>query len=145
MVGFLAGGYALLTARSHAKTAGILLGFCGLSMLFVYLTLEVNSLLHIYVDGLRHGGISILRSLFALVLIMRGITKDLRVLRYLGLALFAIVCWKVFFVDLSQLDQFYRIFAFILLGILVLCGSFIYLKYQDTFVVKTPSNKEEVP
>ncbi len=143
VVGFLAGGYALLTSRSHAKSAGIALGFGSLIMLFIYLTLEVNSLMHTYVEGLRPGGVSILWSLFALALILRGIAKDLRILRYLGLALFAIVAWKVFFVDLSLLDQFYRIVAFILLGILVLCGSFIYLKYQDSFVVKAPPKEEK--
>ncbi|MCA9230889.1 MAG: DUF2339 domain-containing protein [Planctomycetales bacterium] len=145
VVGFLAGGYALLTNRAHAKSAGAVLGFASLSMLFIYLTLELNSLLHTYVEGLRPGGISILWSLFALALILRGIGKNLRVLRYLGLALFAIVAWKVFFVDLSRLDQFYRIVAFVLLGILLLCGSFVYLKYQDSFAVKSQSKEEEVP
>jgi uncharacterized membrane protein len=145
VVGFLGGCYALLTSRSHAKTVGIVLGFCSLAMLFIYLSLEVNSLLQFYVEGLRPGGVSILWSLFALALILRGISKDLRILRYLGLALFAIVAWKVFFVDLSRLDQFYRIIAFIVLGILVLCGSFVYLKYQDMFAVKTPIDEEEEP
>ncbi len=144
VVGFLAGGYALLRGRSHAKSTGLVLGFCGLGMLFIYLTLEVNSLLHTYAEGLRPGGVSILWSLFALALILRGITKNERVLRYLGLALFAIVAWKVFFVDLSRLDQFYRIIAFVLLGILVLCGSFLYLKFQDSLVFKT-SKKEDAP
>ncbi len=145
VVGFLVGGYALLAGRTHAKTAGVVLGFCGLSMLFIYLTLEVNSLLYTYVEGLRPGGISILWSLFALALILRGIAKSERVVRYLGLMLFAIVAWKVFFVDLSRLDQFYRIVAFLVLGILVLCGSFIYLKFQDSFALKAPSQEEEVP
>jgi uncharacterized membrane protein len=144
VVGFLAGGYALLRGRAHAKTAGLVLGFCGLGMLFIYLTLEVNSLLHTYAEGLRPGGVSILWSLFALALILRGIKKNERVMRYLGLALFAIVAWKVFFVDLSRLDQFYRIIAFVLLGILVLCGSFLYLKFQDSLVFKTPK-KEDAP
>jgi len=143
VVGFFAGGYGLLNGRPQAKSAGIVLGFCGLGMLFIYLTLEVNSLLHTYVEGLRPGGVSILWSLFALAVILRGIAKQLRVLRYLGLALFAIVAWKVFFVDLSRLDQFYRIIAFIILGLLVLCGSFIYLKYQDAFIVKAPPKRAE--
>ena len=145
VVGFLAGGYALLKGRSHAKSAGIVLGFGSLCMLFIYLTLEVNSLLHTYREGLRPGGISILWALFALALILRGIAKNIRIIRYLGLALFAIIAWKVFFVDLSRLDQFYRIIAFILIGILVLSGSFIYLKYQDSFVVKAPPKEEEEP
>ena len=81
------------------------------------------------------------KGLVLLALILGGIVKNLRVLRYLGLALFAIVASKVFFVDLARLDQFYRIIAFILLGILTLCGSFLYLKFQDAFVLKTPSKK----
>jgi uncharacterized membrane protein len=145
VVGFLAGGYALLTNRSHSKSVGIVLGFCSLAMLFIYLTLEVNSFLHFYFTGFESGGVSILWSLFALALILRGISKDLRILRYLGLALFAIVAWKIFFVDLSRLGQFYRIIAFIVLGILVICGSFIYLKYQDAFVVKSSPEEEDEP
>ena len=60
------------------------------------------------------------------------------------MALFAIVAWKVFFVDLERLDQFYRIVAFIVLGILVLCGSFVYLKYRETFATQEPADKEDV-
>jgi uncharacterized membrane protein len=63
--------------------------------------------------------------------------------RYLGLGLFAIVVWKVFFLDLSQLDQIYRIVAFLLLGILVLAGSFVYLKYRDSFA--TTIVEDEAP
>ena len=58
--------------------------------------------------------------------------------------MFAIVAWKVFFVDLERLDQLYRIVAFILLGILVLCGSFVYLKYRETFALQKPANKDDV-
>jgi uncharacterized membrane protein len=63
----------------------------------------------------------------------------------LGLALFAVVTWKVFFVDLAQLDQFYRIVAFVLLGILALIGSFAYLKYRDQFTTKSESEQGETP
>ncbi|MFO0935023.1 MAG: DUF2339 domain-containing protein [Gemmataceae bacterium] len=133
VIGFLAGAYALLTSRQRTKTAGVFLGFCSLAVLFIYLTLEVNSFLFTYMDGLRMGGVSILWSLFALGLILRGIMRNFPVLRYLGLALFAIVSAKVFFVDLAELDQFYRIIAFIVLGILILCGSLLYLKFRESF------------
>ena len=143
VIGFLGGAYSLLVGRAKAKGAGVFLGMTSLGLLFVYLTLEVNSFLHVYVEGLRPGGISILWSLFALGLILRGIAKNVRPLRYLGLALFAIVAWKVFFIDLSRLDQFYRIVAFIVLGILTLCGSFLYLKYQETFALESPADDHE--
>ena len=57
-------------------------------------------------------------------------------LRYAGLILFLVVVLKVFFVDLDRLDSFYRIIAFIILGILTLAGSFMYLKYRETFALE---------
>lgn len=134
VVGFFTAAYALFVGKPHTRSAGIFFGFAGLSLLFVYLSLEVNSFLFHYVPGLRTGGVSILWALFALSLILRGIWGNIKVLRYVGLVLFAIVAWKVFFVDLSQLDQLYRIVAFLILGMLLLVGSFIYLKYRDSFV-----------
>lgn len=136
IAGFLAGGYLVLSRGKHLPEAASFFGFTALATLFTYLTLEVNSFLHTYNEGLRAGGVSILWALFALGLILRGIAKNAKPVRYLGLGLFAVVAWKVFFIDLSRLDQFYRIVAFIVLGVLVLCGSFIYLKYRDAFAVK---------
>jgi uncharacterized membrane protein len=100
----------------------------------VFLTLELNTFLSDFVPALRAGGISILWSLFALGLIVGGIHKQVGALLYTGLALFTVVGFKVFFSDLASLDQFYRIIAFILLGVLTLCGAFLYLKYRRTFV-----------
>ena len=61
--------------------------------------------------------------MFVLVLIIRGIARNRWVIRYLGLGLFAVVAWKVF-IHMSRLDPFYKIVAFVILGILVLTGSF---------------------
>lgn len=133
VVGFFTAAYALLIGKPHSKSVGVFFGFAALSLLFVYLSLEVNSFLFHYVPGLRTGGVSILWSIFALALILRGIWRNVKALRYIGLMLFAIVAWKVFFIDLSQLDQLYRIVAFLVLGIMLLFGSFIYLKYRDSF------------
>jgi uncharacterized membrane protein len=137
VIGFLSVGYAALVKQTDAQEkAGKALGLSALGLLFVYLTLEVNTLLHAYVDGLRPGGVSILWAAFALGLILRGIAYREAVVRYLGLGLFAVVAWKVFFVDLAQLDQIYRIVAFLSLGILVLAGSFMYLKFRDSFATE---------
>ncbi len=143
VVGFLAGGYALLTSRSHTRDIAVVLGGTSLGLLFVYLTLEVNSFFMAFdsLRGMRYGAISISWSLFALGVILPGITRNTRALRYVGLALFGIVTWKVFFIDLSELEQVYRIIAFILLGVLVLCGSFVYLKYRDSFAITEPQDR----
>ncbi len=122
-------------ARAAAGTA--------LALLFLYATLEVNATLDMYIPGLRAGGVSILWSLFALSFILAGILKNLRVLRYLGLLLFAVVAGKVFFIDLARLEQLYRIVAFVLLGGLVLCGSLLYLRYGHHFTLKNEREREK--
>jgi uncharacterized membrane protein len=134
--GFFGVAYALVAARRRPAEAKTVFASCGLGVLFVYSTLELNTYLHSYLDGMRYGGISILWSLFALSFLLVGILRNLRMLRYAGLTLFAIVAYKVFFVDLAQLDSFYRIIAFIILGLLVLTASFIYLKFRESFAVE---------
>ncbi len=111
-----------------------------LGMTFVFLTFELNTFLSQYLPALRPGGISILWSLFALGLILGGIHKSAGSLRLTGLGVFTIVGFKIFFSDLASLDQFYRVIAFVLLGVLILCGAFLYLKYRQTFakVTSTP-------
>lgn len=126
--------------QQHTRIA---FGGLSVALLFLTLSLELNSFLYAienwYDLRLRTGGISILWSLFALSFVLVGIRKAVRPLRLIGLSLFALVAWKVFAVDLANLDQIYRIVAFILLGVLVLCGSFVYLKYRHEFEVdETP-------
>jgi uncharacterized membrane protein len=135
VIAFLAAAYRMARVDEKMEDSAGILGLASVALLFVYLTLEVNSFLHTYVDGLRAGGVSILWSLFALGLILRGIAKNVRLLRYMGLVLFATVAAKVFLFDLANLDSFFRIIAFIVLGILVMSGSFVYLKYRDRFAV----------
>lgn len=131
IIAFLAFAFLRLPAAGSVRN---LLGSAALVLLFVFLSLELNSMLHRYVPGLRSGGVSILWALFGLSLVFAGIKRRMRALRLAGLALFAVVAWKVFFVDLARLDQLYRIVAFIILGMLALVGSFAYMRYQQAFI-----------
>ena len=79
---------------------------------------------------------SITWALFALAFLVVGIRHRLSALRYCGLALFGIVAVKVFTSDLDSLDSFYRIIAFLILGVLLLLGSFLYLRFRETFAVE---------
>jgi uncharacterized membrane protein len=110
-----------------------LAGWLVLGLAFVFLSLELNTFLAQFVPALRPGGISILWSVFALGLIMGGIHKNAGALRFVGLGLITLVVFKVFLSDLASLDQFYRIIAFILLGILILSGAYLYLRHRQTF------------
>jgi hypothetical protein len=142
IVGFFGGSYALIAGQGRAADIRKVLGAAGLGMLFVYLTMEVNSYLHAFHPGLQAGGVSIVWAAFALGLIMRGIAKNVPGVRYAGLALFAIVSGKVFFHDLASLGDFWKIIAFVLLGVLLLAGSFVYLRYREKFETAAASVKE---
>lgn len=142
IVAFLLVAATLISRRKLDARASTSFAIAGTAVLLIYLTLEVNSYLNTFLPGLRAGGVSILWSIFAFVWLLRGIWKNRRALRYAGLILFSIVVAKVFFRDLNELDQFYRIIAFIVLGVVVLAGSFIYLKYRETFAVESATAEQ---
>lgn len=83
--------------------------------------------------GFQAGAVSLVLTIFALVWITAGIWQRSGLLRYTGLAVLARVVVKIFWFDLRELDAFYRIIAFIVLGVLVLCGALLYLRFRDTF------------
>ncbi|HLA83814.1 MAG TPA: DUF2339 domain-containing protein [Thermoguttaceae bacterium] len=149
MLGILA--YRVAGGDENARVARAVFASLAVLMAFIWSTLELNTFLALKVPGLRAGGISILWSAFALGLIISGMRRRVAALRYVGLGLFGIVVWKVFFVDLARLDPIYKIVAFAVLGVLVLCGALVYLKYRDVFAVgpktgdtlpETESNEE---
>jgi uncharacterized membrane protein len=142
VIGFLVGGYSLFTKRETPIPVRPILGFASLAMLFVYLTLEVNSYLYHNNDGLRAGGISVLWALFAIVLVWQGIARREAVIRYLGLALFAIVTAKVFMVDLANSDPIWRIVALMVLGVLFFAGAFLYFREPDKVPAATTDSEE---
>jgi hypothetical protein len=72
---------------------------------------------------------SIAWALFALLLLIIGIRKRIAATRYAGLALLGITVVKLFFHDLSQLDQLYRIGAFIAVAVIAIVASFLYQRF----------------
>lgn len=131
----------LRVANVDSGNMGMWLAGSSLVLLFSFLSLEVNSMLYQYVPGLRSGGVSILWAVFALTLVFKGIKRQISMLRMIGLGLFALVAWKVFFIDLARLEQLYRILAFIVLGMLALGGAFLYMRYQQNFTGNTADGK----
>lgn len=130
------GVYALRSLPGKNRTDRIVkacLGYGSLVLLLIVLTLELNTCLGAFVPGLRAGGISILWAVAALAMVLSGILRDNAPLRFTGLGLFAVVVAKIFLSDLEQLEPVYRIVAFIALGIVTLCGSFVYLRFRHSF------------
>ena len=135
--------FLALKNQTEAAIARTIFAVAAIALLFLYATFELNTLLLFFVPGLRAGGITILWALFALAFLLSGIRRSVKSLRFAGLALFVVIALKVFFVDLEDLEQIYRIIAFILLGGLILAGSFIYLKYRQAFVKEAGENDDE--
>ena len=143
VTGFLVAITALATTRKPLVTLQQASAVAAVATLLAWSTLEVNSYLATFAPGLRAGGVSITWALFALAFLITGIRYRLTALRYCGLALFGIVAVKVFTSDLDSLDSFYRIVAFLILGVLLLLGSFLYLRFRETFAVEpAPSARE---
>lgn len=119
--------------QTNDRKTGILFGYSALALLLLYTTFEVNTCLEHFLPGMRSGGISVFWGLFALGLVTGGLVYRVRPLRLAGLAFFSFVVLKIFFSDLAQLDPLYKIIAFTLLGIVLLTGAFVYLRFEDRF------------
>jgi len=72
---------------------------------------------------------SIAWALFALMLLIVGMRKHAAPLRYASLGLLGITVVKLFIHDLSQLEQLYRISAFVAVAIIAILASFLYQRF----------------
>jgi uncharacterized membrane protein len=74
----------------------------------------------------QHLSVSVLWTVYAGLLLLLGVTRQLPILRWQALTLLGIVVLKVFFYDLSFLDRTYRVLSFFILGSALLAVSFFY-------------------
>jgi uncharacterized membrane protein len=65
-----------------------------------------------------------------LVALVVGLVRDVRAFRLGGLALLGIGVVKVFTYDLSELEQLYRVLAFVGVGLLLLAGAYAYQRMR---------------
>ena len=68
-------------------------------------------------------------ALFALVLLVIGIWKKIPAARYAAMGLLCVTLLKLFFHDLAQLGQLYRIGAFVGVAVIAMLASFAYQKF----------------
>ena len=126
-------------AALHRGEAGEGLGatpfVVGANLLtLVVLTTEINSYWHIRAladaeSASRLGReltLSISWALYATALIVVGLRRDFAPIRYLAIAVFTVTIAKVFFRDLAELQQFYRVSSIVALGVLLLVTSYLY-------------------
>jgi uncharacterized membrane protein len=128
----------LIRAGSKYVSKMYIKGFIFLPVLlmFIYASLETNTLFYWRLASFRPGAISVLWALFAISFLALGIKNASKMWRYSGLALFIIVVAKVFLFDLSDMEAIYRVIAFMIVGVLLLAGSFVYIKAERTFTAK---------
>src|SRR3954468_8068198 len=88
---------------------------------------------------------SIAWGLFALLLLIVGIRTRIAATRYAGLALLGITVVKLFFHDLSQLEQLYRIGAFIAVAVIAIVASFLYQRFLAAVTKNNHANTAVSP
>ena len=76
-------------------------------------------------------GLSILWSVYSLILVSLGIYKKKKHLRIFALVLFGITLAKLFLYDISNLSTISKTVVLIVLGLLLLTISFLYNKFKD--------------
>lgn len=72
---------------------------------------------------------SIAWALFSLVLLVYGILKGVSIARFTAMGLLCVTLLKLFFHDLAQLGQLYRIGAFVGVAVIAMLASFAYQKF----------------
>ena len=79
---------------------------------------------------------SIAWALFALALLVYGILKKIAAARYAAMGLLCVTLLKLFFHDLAQLGQLYRIGAFVGVAVIAMLASFAYQKVSPPQILK---------
>jgi uncharacterized membrane protein len=74
---------------------------------------------------------SFLLALYGVFALTYGIIRKLLIDRWLGIFLLCLLIAKLYLWDVWQLDRFYRISAFVLLGVLLLGASYIYSQFRS--------------
>lgn len=133
---------ARLLAQPRNRVLGIntppLLAALGTVLAFLLLNIEIadffsapGSTLTFQFSGnfARDMTYSIAWALFALLLLVIGIIKKTAPARYAALGLLSVTLIKLFFHDLANLDQLYRIVAMISVAIIVMLASFAYQRF----------------
>jgi len=79
----------------------------------------------------RNLSLTAIWAVYSIILLVLGISRRSRYMRLAGLALFTIPIVKVYVYDVFALEQVYRIFAFVGLGILLVVSGYLYNRYKE--------------
>jgi len=70
--------------------------------------------------------ISLAWAVYATLLVVVGLRRPYKPIRYLGIAIFAVTMLKVVVIDLAELERVYRVLSVVGLGVMLLLTSYLY-------------------
>ncbi|MEP6662140.1 MAG: DUF2339 domain-containing protein, partial [Verrucomicrobiota bacterium] len=151
-ISLFAGAKLLAPPREKlfGKNVQPLLNALGTILLFLLLNIEIadyfstGTALTFQFSGnfARDMSYTISWALFAFALLLIGILKKLPAARYAGIGLLSVALLKLFFHDLANLKQLYRIVALISVAVIAMLASFIYQKFLNN---SAPKNETTIP
>jgi uncharacterized membrane protein len=124
------------------KDSTFIYGLAGI-LLFIMLNVETSSFFHDYLIRARFASISVLWTLFSVMLMIKGFKDNVSYIRILSLVLFFITLIKVFLFDISKIDTPYRILSFIILGVVMIGSSYLYHKFKDHIILALAGDKKK--
>ena len=143
---------ARLSARPRNLIAGVnappILAGLGVVLAFLLLNIEIadyfsdpGSTLTFQFSGnfARDMTCSIAWGAFALLLLVVGIARKMAASRYAALGLLSVTLLKLFFHDLAEIGQIYRIVAFISVAVIAMLASFAYHRF---FAIARPASSD---
>ncbi len=78
--------------------------------------------------------LSVVWGLYAVIWLLVGFWKKVREFRIAALGLLAIVALKVVLVDMSSVQQIYRIISFVVLGVIMISASYLYHRLEKRLI-----------
>jgi uncharacterized membrane protein len=92
-------------------------------------------------SGVQIIAISVMMTIYAVILVLAGVRVQAAIHRILGLALVVLVVAKLYLVDVWVLGRLFRITAFLALGVLLLALSYLYSRLKPALarLLKTDS------
>jgi predicted membrane channel-forming protein YqfA (hemolysin III family) len=102
-------------------------------MTFAVVTMESHFFGREFLPFLRGGIVTIVWAAVASAFLATGIVRRVRVLRLVGLGLLALSAAKVLLVDTASLATPGRVGVFAAVGILLIVGAFLYLRFKARF------------
>ncbi|GAK55664.1 membrane protein [Candidatus Vecturithrix granuli] len=128
---------ALMVTRSSNRKSGFqqaalpVLWGGFIIALFLVLNVETAAYFHDYGSQARFAAISVLWTMFSLLMMIFGFSFNLSILRKAAIALFAVTMLKVFLLDMANVSTPYRVVSFLVLGLMLIGASYLYHRFKE--------------